>query len=365
MTPAVLADAIRARARELGFARTGFCAAALPAQAAIYERWLEAGMQGEMSWMETTRDRRLDPRRLLPGVRSIVAAAFPYASPGSPRPRLPAGMGRFARYAEGTDYHAEVGGRLEALAAFIEARDAGARALACVDAAPVLERLWAAQAGVGWIGRNSLVLDEALGSWFFLGVILTTADLPQDAPAADQCGSCTRCVDACPTEAIVEGRMVDSRRCLSYHTIELRGALPAAAREALGAQVFGCDECQEACPWNKAEVPQSAGAFSSRSFPKSGKLHAASSERVYPLIDLLMMSHADYLQIFGQSAVRRASWRSLRRNAAVALGNALRDRRDADLPVETRALRRVDGDLREDPIVRDAARWALQQLRTP
>jgi epoxyqueuosine reductase len=364
MDSRALADAIRARARELGFARTGFCAATLPEQAAVYERWLDAGMHGEMIWMETTRDRRLDPRRLLPGVQSIVALAFPYARPGSPRPAAPPGSGRLARYAEGTDYHVEVGGRLEKLAAFIEERVEGARALTCVDAAPVLERLWAAQAGVGWIGRHALVLDKVLGSWTFLGVILTTADLPPDTPAADQCGSCTLCVDACPTGAIVEGRMVDSRRCLSYHTIELRGAIPEPAREALGAQVFGCDECQEVCPWNAEAGPQSAGA-SSWSFPKSGKLHSSSEPRVYPLIDLLMMSHAEYLQIFGNSAVRRASWRSMRRNAAVALGNTLRDRRATELPVETRALHRVAGDLREDPVVRDAARWALRQVRTP
>jgi len=277
----------------------------------------------------------------------VVVVAFPYTSPGSPRPDPGRFRGAVARYAAGRDYHEEVGERLRLLAEFIESRSVGAKALPCVDAAPILERLFAAQAGLGWIGRNSLVLDAELGSWFFLGVILTTAALPPGEPAADRCGSCRLCIDACPTGAIVPGRMVDSRRCLSYHTIELRGAIPEYARAPLGSRVFGCDDCQEVCPWNNPQ-PQAC--------PPDDQAPA--------LIDLLLMTHEDYLRRFQDSAIRRATWRGMRRNAAVALGNTLRshgvqhhDQKDHAEAVA--ALRRIADDLREDPLVRDAARSAL------
>lgn len=343
--PHSVAHAIRARALALGFERAGFCDAVPPEEIAHFERWLAAGMHGHMSWMQKGRERRLDPALVLASVRSIIVVAMSYARPGSDAPATatPDGISRgvVSRYARGDDYHDTVGARLLNLEEFIEQAAPGHRAMAYVDTGPILERMWAARAGVGWIGKNALVLNKEMGSLFFLGVILTTLPLPADVPVTDQCGACTLCIEACPTAAIVEPRLVDSRRCISYHTIELRVAIPEEYREPMGSRVFGCDDCQDACPWNQhaADAPPRGGS----AFPS--------------LLELLAMSREQYQDRFRGSAIKRATYRGLRRNVAVALGNA------AARQEHLGALDKVAADSAEDPLVREHAGWAAARQR--
>jgi epoxyqueuosine reductase len=349
-----LADAIKSEALTLGFDRVGFCDAALPPEAAHFERWLDAGMHGTMEWMRRGRDRRLDPALILPGTRSLILVARAYASPvaAANPPGPPPEGGLIARYARGGDYHVAMGTCLERLADFVERSAPGHRALSYVDTGAVLERMWAARAGIGWIGKNALVLNEDMGSWFFLGAILTTLPLPADAPALDQCGACALCIAACPTQAIVAPRLVDSRLCLSYHTIELRGDVPEEHRATAGDRLFGCDDCQDACPWNR----QPAAA---------GERHAhddAAPVSDPSLVDLLEMTHEEYLRRFRGSAIKRATWQGLRRNAAIVLGNRLPRMEEPGRGRALRALERVAGDPSQPELVRRHAAWAVSRL---
>jgi len=357
MRPDELAAAIRAEARRLGFDRTGFCDATPPPEVSRFDEWLSQGMDADMRWLHAGRDKRLDPNLVLAGVRSLVVVAHAYASPGcAPRHEPDGGPGPHgivARYARGDDYHAVTGARLSALERFIESSAPGHRAMAYVDTGPVLERMWAAKAGVGWIGKNALVMNEEMGSWFFLGVILTSVALPPDEPHTDRCGSCTLCIEACPTAAIVKPGVVDSRRCISYHTIEHRGPLPAADREGIGLRVFGCDDCQEVCPYNAGPGEEGQGAFPHRAGTASPSLVA-----------LLRLTHAEYLDRFRGSAMKRATWKGLRRNAAVALGNTPAAH-PAGRPGALRAresLQSVAADPAEDETLREHARWAARRL---
>lgn len=348
MDTGALAGAIRERARALGFDRVGICAATLPGEASHFERWLDAGMHGTMEWMRRGRERRLNPGLVLPGTRSFIMVARSYADPaGAPVALPPPGAGTIARYAHGDDYHEAIGEPLERLSRFVEESAPGARALSYVDTGAVLERMWAARAGIGWIGKNSLVLNKDMGSWFFLGAILTTLELPPDEPALDQCGSCALCIEACPTRAIVAPRVVDSRLCISYHTIELRGEIPEEHRSAAGHRLFGCDDCQDACPWNRQLEP---GAT-----PDDRR----SAEPEPSLVALLEMTHEEYLRRFRGSAVRRATWQGLRRNAAIVLGNSLPRMTEPERAAAARALARVAADASEPDVVRRSASWAL------
>jgi epoxyqueuosine reductase len=355
-----LAAAIRARALDLGFDRVGMCHATLPDEARHFDAWLEAGHHAGMAWLPRGRDRRLDPGKVLKGARSFVVVALSYAAPDLPPPGrspAPSSHGFVARYARGDDYHQVMGDRLAQLEDFIEAEAAGHRALAYVDTGPLLERMWAARAGIGWVGKNALVLNETMGSFFLLGLVITTVALPADAPATDRCGGCTRCLDACPTGAIVSPRVVDSRRCISYQTIEHRGAIPIADRPAIGTRLFGCDDCQEACPYNHPGT----GPHPERE-PALGRRPEASEA---PLPDLLAMTADEYLDRFRNSAMKRATFTGLRRNAALALGHAAaalppgspEQERSAEL------LKRLAGDDREDPVVREQAGWSLSAVR--
>lgn len=305
---------------------------------------------------------RMDPREVLPGVRSVVVGAVRYAP--SPPPRLRALDGRVSCYAWGDDYHDVVGRMAAGLAGFLRERY-GAVAREYVDTGPVLERLWGAHAGVGWIGKNAMVLNKDYGSFFFLAVILTDALIGRDEPAADQCGACTLCVDACPTGAIVEPRVVDSRRCLSYHTIELRGPVPGEFRADFGRRAFGCDDCQTVCPWNAGDHDPPA-PFRPRNDNGNPDLP-----------ELLSMELADYTRRFRGSAMKRSTYQGLRRNAAIALGNLLSpDGGAADIQEEAppeikdedrrRALEALTtASTDADRTVAEASRWALEQARTP
>jgi len=353
-----LDETIRTEARALGFDRVGYCDAALPEEAGHFQRWLDAGMHGTMEWMRRGRERRLNPGLILPGTRSLIMVARSYAlptaidAPGEPSPD----SGVIARYARGEDYHRVMGDKLQALADFVEASASGHRALSYVDTGAVLERMWAARAGIGWVGKNALVLNKDMGSWFFLGAILTTLPLPPDEPALDQCGSCALCIEACPTQAIVAPRLVDSRLCISYHTIELRGDVPEQHRAAAGAWVFGCDDCQDACPWNRRPA---AGERRPNAGEQRVSHHDASAEQDPSLVALLEMTHEEYLRRFRRSAVRRATWQGLRRNAAIVLGNRLSRMEEPDRADALRALARVAGDPTESAVVRSHATWAL------
>ena len=246
MARAALTDAVRAHALAEGFDRVAVGPASPPEHGDALRRWVDAGHAGTMGYMERRLAERLEPARVLPGARSVVAVALNYHRGDQERDPSWAPV---ARYARGRDYHDVMTPRLASIEAFL-AEAAGARSRAYVDTGPVLERDLAARAGLGWIGKNTMLLHPDLGSFFFIGTVLTTAELEPDAPLPDRCGSCTRCLDACPTGAFAAPYVLDARRCVSYLTIEHRGPISAELRPGVGAWTFGCDECQTACPWN-------------------------------------------------------------------------------------------------------------------
>lgn len=349
--PAARRRLIQERAKALGFDSMGICLPEPPPQVKLFNMWLDRGFQGRMEWMRRGAAKRLDPRGILPEVRSLILLTRRYGPQDPPSP--PPLTGEISCYARGEDYHRILGEPSADLASFIESTW-GTRSLEYVDTGPILERMWAAQAGVGWIGKNALVLNRDAGSYFFLAVILTELDLPADRPALDQCGACTLCIEACPTAAIVEPRVVDSRLCLSYHTIELRGTFPREHRSHAGSRVFGCDDCQSACPWNRDLIAVPA-PFRPR------------EENVSPdLVDLLQMDLPAYTRRFRGSAMKRATYHGLRRNAAIALGNVLAGEAGAgpggaaERERAVAALERAAEDA--EPSVADAASWALRRM---
>jgi epoxyqueuosine reductase len=334
---ATLTAAIRERARALGFDRVAFGPATPPEHGAAFERWLEAGHAGTMAYLARGREARLDPRTLLPGARSVVAVALNYR----PAEEV-AGWEPVARYARGRDYHDVMRPSLAALVDTL--RDLAGpetRSRACVDTSAVLERDLAARAGLGWVGKNTNLLAEGLGSFFFIGVVLTTADLEWGEPWPDRCGTCTACLDACPTAAFVAPYVLDARRCVSYLTIEHRGPIPEGLRPAIDRWVFGCDECQTVCPWN-------------RKAPATAETDLGPAAALPPLAELLGLDQDGFRHRFRHSAVRRTGRGGFVRNLALLFGN----RRDARAAP---ALTRLLDD--PDPAVRDAAAWALERVR--
>jgi epoxyqueuosine reductase len=331
-----LAQAIKDRARQLGFDRVGIGPAS-PRRAAEFERWLDAGYAGTMTYLHRTRSERADPTRLLPGVRSLVAVAATY-NPGA---RDDGDWAPVARYARGADYHDVLRPRLVSLAKFIdETAGAQTRSRAAVDTSAVLERDLAARAGLGWIGKNTNVLSEDLGSYFFIGVVLTTALLAYDGEQPDRCGTCTACLDACPTNAFVGPYVLDARRCLSYLTIEHRGPIAAELRPALGDWIFGCDVCQEVCPWNRKAAEARDPALKP-------------PQPLGPIARLMELDEKAFRDRFRKTALWRSRRAGLVRNVALSLGC----RRDA---TAMDALQRATHD--PDPVVRDAAAWAMGEV---
>ena len=252
-----LADTLKQQARQLGFAAVGIASAAgserLHLRTAALERWLAAGHQADMAWMADPRRRAVEA--LLPGVRSVVAVGLPYWVDAE----RAAGSLKVARYGWGRDYHRVIDGRLRAMGRWLESQVPGASWRACVDSSPLLDKAWAEEAGLGWIGKHSNLISREHGSWLLIGHLLTTAVLPADPPAVPACGACSACLEACPTAAISEPFVVDARRCIAFHTIENRDAeLPEAIAGALEGWVAGCDICQDVCPWNHKPLPGSS-----------------------------------------------------------------------------------------------------------
>jgi epoxyqueuosine reductase len=380
---------ITERAKALGFDLCGVAAATRFPEMGQTEVWLAKGYAGEMKYLADPR--RNDPQSVLHGVRSVIVCALNYNTPhpkSTDPPKEPHSgepCGWISRYAWGDDYHDVLRRKLSGLVVALKERfDEPFETLAYADTGPLQERIFAKHAGLGWLGKNTLLLNQALGSWFFLGAILTTLDMtpslgPAESPPPDLCGSCTRCIDACPTDALVEPYVLDARRCISYLTIELRGSVPEALREPIGQHVFGCDICQDVCPWNRRAPVTQAEAFQPRTFalPKraveSDKVKSESvpsddialsttQSLLLPSLEwMAAMTEDDYKAAFRNSAIKRAKWRGTIRNACIALGNA-------KLVRGTRAGDRVSALLQRlaaspDPPISESALWALCRIQ--
>ena len=333
---------IRAQAYGLGFDLTGVATLGPADTASAFDDWLARGYDGEMGYLARTAEKRKDSRRPLDGMRSAIVVAMSYGG------REPSGP--VARYARGDDYHDVIAERLAQLHRWIEAQiGAPVNGKAYVDTGPILERDLARRAGLGWFGKNTTLIHPRAGSYFFLASLLLDLDLEPDAPfATDHCGSCRRCLDACPTDALREPHVLDSNRCISYLTIELKGGIPEEMRPLIGDLVYGCDICQEVCPWNeKFALPLREAAFGPRA-AIAGKDPATLAR------DLLAMSDEEFRVAFKGSPMKRAKLRGLKRNAAVVLGNA-GTTDDVDM------LTRANDD--PEPLVREHAAWALAGIQ--
>jgi epoxyqueuosine reductase len=369
---------IEERAKAFGFDLCGVVRASKFPEMAQTEEWLARGYAGEMKYLSDAR--RSNPESAMPGIRSVIVCALNYntAQPKSSdvaqQPDGAEPRGWISRYAWGGDYHDVLRRKLDGLVAalrenFPEPFDARVYA----DTGPLQERILAKYAGLGWLGKNTLLLNQALGSWFFLGTILTSLDLaptlgPAAPPPADLCGSCRRCIDACPTTALVEPYVLDARRCISYLTIELRGSIPEDLREPMGRHVFGCDICQDVCPWNRRAPVTGEEEFRPRGFPsekkdpENGAESLGANSLFLPKLEwLASMDEKEYRNVFRGSAVKRTKWRGLVRNACIALGNA-RVRRGTPAHTKISALlERLAAS--PDPGISESALWALSCIQ--
>jgi epoxyqueuosine reductase len=342
-----LEEAIRAKSGELGFAACGFARADAADAAGIdFARWIEAGHHGTMGWMEARAHHRVSPLALWPEARSAIALGMSYAPASDPlalaeHPEL----GRISAYAQGGDYHKTVKKALKALARFIVDL-APSDLKVFVDTAPVMEKPLAQAAGIGWQGKHSNLVSREHGSWLFLGVILTSLELEPDAPA-DQgrhCGSCSRCLNACPTQAFMGAHRIDARRCISYLTIEHDGPIPTDLRAGMGNRIYGCDDCLAVCPWNRF----ADAAAANRAFLPRAELAAPR------LADLLALDDASFREMFAGSPIKRIGVKRMIRNCLIAAGNS----------GDEKLIAAVSGHLgNPDPTISEAARWALDQLR--
>ncbi|HEY4292835.1 tRNA epoxyqueuosine(34) reductase QueG [Luteibacter sp.] len=311
---AALAADIKCWARELGFADAGIAGTELGDDEAHLESWLAEGNHGEMDYMARHGTRRSRPAELEPGTLRVISVRMDYIPPGMPNAWDVIGDGEkayVARYALGRDYHKLMRNRLQKLAARIQERIGDFRYRAYVDSAPVLEKAIARNAGLGWIGKHTVLINKRAGSYFFLGELYTDLPLPLDAAASAHCGSCRRCIDICPTQAIVAPYRLDARRCISYLTIELKGSIPVELREPMGNRVFGCDDCQLICPWNKFAQEATEPDFAPR--------HSLDGPK---LVELFAWSEEEFLSRTEGMAIRRTGYEGWLRNLAVGLGNA-------------------------------------------
>ena len=330
----VLEVLIKDKARELGFSVCGIATAAASLRQDYVTQWLNTGKAGEMVWLTKNAAKRLNPQEILPGVQSIVVVALNYFYPEEKMSK-----GKIARYARGQDYHKIMEPKLKELAQFIQSQ-AGGETKWYVDTGPVLEREVAARAGVGWQGKSTMLISKKLGTWFFLGEILSTVSLQPDLEHHNHCGGCTRCIQACPTQAITAPYQLDARRCISYLTIEHRGAIPEEFRDAMGDRIFGCDDCLEACPWNR--------------FAKEAHEERLRPTGSFSLQELLQLDETQFQNTFKGSPIKRVKRRGLQRNVCVALGNV---GEFSDIELLEKKL------LEKDDLVSEHAKWAIQKIQ--
>jgi epoxyqueuosine reductase len=382
---------VESRAKELGFDLCGVVSAEKFPELEHTEEWLARGFAGEMKYLSDPRRRTADGA--FPGIRSVIVCALNYNTnlprstdvPHLPRDDEPRGW--ISRYAWGDDYHEVLKARLDDLLAGLrEHFGPGFDARVYSDTGPLHERIAAKYAGLGWIGKNTLLLNQRLGSWIFLGAILTTLDLAPTledgaVPPPDLCGSCRRCLDACPTEAFVEPYVMDARRCISYLTIELRGAIPQELREPMGNHVFGCDICQDVCPWNKRAPASPGEEFRPRTVNAAAELESPESDEesdtflqhsggeatdegeeslFLPRLEwLVAMDETEFRRVFRGSAIKRTKWRGLVRNACIALGNSeLHGRSNSRI---TELLQQLS--VSQDKVIAESALWALSRIQ--
>jgi epoxyqueuosine reductase len=341
MTPS---DAERAKAiaLEAGFDRAGLASAEAPSELAFFAEWIATGAAGEMRYLTDQVERRSDLRVAFPWARSILCVALQYDTPAPYSTETPSDGGWIARYAWGDDYHDVMTAMLERVIEKLQAELGPLQARAYVDTGPIVERAYAAAAGIGAWGKNTCLLDPVLGSWFFLGEIVLDRELPSDAPKTDMCGTCTACLDACPTGALPRPFVLDATRCISYLTIETKGAIPEEHRAGVGRHVFGCDICQDVCPWNRRRRAYGGPSFE----PRAGLVGPS-------LPELAALDDEAFRARFRRNPIKRAKRRGLLRNVAVAMGNSGDARHKP-------TLERLADD--EDPLVREHARWALARL---
>lgn len=350
-------ERLRQRARELGFDDCRFTTAAAPEHREHFQRWLAASQHGEMGYLARSAPKRVDPELVLAGARTVISMAVAYPEvpssefrvlgseaihPGTQNSAL--GTGLIARYARFADYHDVLAAPLKQFAEFVDQAGGDAtRSLWYVDTGPLLERDLAQRAGLGFAGKHTNLISRRLGNWFFLAELLTTLELEPDAPEKNRCGSCTRCITACPTQAITAPFQLDARRCISYLTIELKGAIPVELRPAVGNRIYGCDDCLAACPWNK--------------FAQAGSLmreHARADLAQPDLLEFLALDDAGFKRRFTGTPMLRTKRRGLLRNVCVALGNV---GDSTALP----ALEKAAAD--PEPLIAEHARWASGQIR--
>jgi epoxyqueuosine reductase len=329
-------------ASELGFDACRIAACSPPRHAEEFSDWLRGGAAGEMHYMERGEEKRRDPQKVLPGARSVIVFALNYWQGKEVRRSETAatGFGKIARYAWGDDYHNIIERKLKSVDELL--RTHGGIQKCYVDTGPVLERDYAADAGIGWHGKSTMLINKKLGTWFFLAEIFTTLELAPDRPQRDRCGTCTRCITACPTGAITEAHRLDARRCISYLTIELKGSIPAELRPLIGDRIYGCDDCLDACPWNRFAKTSNEIAFAAR--PAVAQMQ---------LRDFLKLDDTAFRTLFRDSPIKRIKRRGFLRNVCVALGNV--GTRD-DLPF----LEQAKND--PEPLIAEHAMWAIDRI---
>ncbi|MEJ2417482.1 MAG: tRNA epoxyqueuosine(34) reductase QueG [Exilibacterium sp.] len=352
---AALAEQVKTWGRELGFQQIGIADTDLDRHERYLRQWLQRGYHGDMEWMAAHGNKRSRPGELLPGTLRIISARMDYLPGDTQQIKIlkDAGKAYISRYALGRDYHKIIRKRLAQLAQMLEKAVGGTpNQRAFVDSAPVLERALAEKAGLGWIGKNTLVLNSNAGSWFFLGEIYTDIPLPVDtSEQPNRCGKCRACLQVCPTDAFPAPYQLDARRCISYLTIENKGSIPEEFREPMGNRVFGCDDCQAICPWNKYAKPSTEPDFKPRHNLDHGDL-----------LDLFNWSESEYLQRTAGSAIRRIGYQRWLRNLAVGLGNA---------PSSEAVINALEAKREKGPregvseMVREHIDWALQRQREP
>jgi epoxyqueuosine reductase len=328
---------IRQRALELGFDDCRFTSAGAPASAGQFQNWLAGKNHGEMNWLERNSEKRAEPRKVLSGAKSVIALAASYEMENQK-------SGSVARYARFDDYHDVLTGRLKLLTEFADQFGDETRSLWYVDTGPLLERDLAQRAGLGFAGKHTNLISRKLGNWIFLAEILTTLELEPDAPEKNHCGKCSRCIEACPTNAITAPFQLDARRCISYLTIELKGSIPIEFRKAIGNRIYGCDDCLAVCPWNR--------------FAREGQLmksHARKDLEQPDLIELLSLDENNFKSRFNGSPILRTKRRGLLRNVCVALGNT---GDESTLP----ALKKSAQD--SEPLIAEHARWAISEIES-